>query len=45
MVAGVTIGTLAGERVLARIPENHFRRLVSLLIFVLGIVMLSRVAK
>ncbi|MCU1221463.1 MAG: hypothetical protein JWN42_2660 [Candidatus Angelobacter sp.] len=45
MVAGVTIGTLVGERVLARIPESYFRRLVSLLIFVLGIVMLSGMAK
>jgi uncharacterized protein len=45
MVAGVTIGTLAGGRVLARIPENYFRLLVSLMIFALGIVMLSSVAK
>jgi len=45
MVAGVTIGTLAGGRVLARIPEAYFRRFVSLLIFALGIVMLSSVAK
>jgi uncharacterized membrane protein YfcA len=45
MVAGVTIGTLAGGRVLARIPENYFRKLVSLLIFALGIVMLSSVAR
>src|SRR5215467_4663507 len=41
MTAGVTIGTLAGGRVLARIPENYFRKIVSLLIFALGIVMLS----
>jgi uncharacterized protein len=41
MVAGVTIGTLAGARVLARIPEIYFRRVVSLLILTLGIVMLS----
>ena len=45
MIAGVTIGTLAGGRMLARIPEDYFRRLVSLLIFALGIVMLSSVAK
>ena len=45
MTAGGTIGTLVGGRVLARIPENYFRRLVSLLIFALGIVMLSSVAK
>lgn len=45
MVVGVTVGTLLGGKVLARIPENYFRRLVSLLIFTLGIVMLSSVAK
>jgi len=45
MVAGVSIGTLAGGRVLARIPENYFRRLVSLLILALGIMMLSGLAK
>lgn len=45
MTAGVMIGTLAGGKILARIPETWFRRLVSLLIFALGIVMLSSVAK
>ena len=45
MVAGGAIGTLAGARVLGRIPEVHFRRLVSLLILALGIVMLSGLAK
>jgi uncharacterized membrane protein YfcA len=45
MVAGGTIGTIVGGRVLARIPELYFRRLVSLLILALGIVMLFRVAK
>jgi uncharacterized membrane protein YfcA len=45
MVAGVVIGTLAGGRVLVRIPEIYFRRLVSLLILGLGIVMLSSLAK
>jgi len=45
MAAGVAIGTLLGGRVLARIPETWFRRLVSLLIFALGIVMLTSVAK
>jgi uncharacterized membrane protein YfcA len=45
MVAGVTIGTVVGGRVLARIPENYFRKIVSLLILALGIVMLTRVAK
>jgi uncharacterized membrane protein YfcA len=45
MVAGVTIGTLVGGRVLARIPETYFRGLVSLLILALGIMMLSTLAK
>jgi uncharacterized membrane protein YfcA len=45
MVAGGAIGTLAGGKVLARIPETYFRRLVSLLILALGIVMLSGLAK
>ena len=42
---GGAIGTIAGGRVLARIPEIYFRRLVSLLILALGIVMLSGMAK
>src|SRR5438874_265183 len=41
MTAGVAIGTLLGGRILARIPESYFRRLVSLLILALGIVMLG----
>ncbi|HEY1528309.1 MAG TPA: sulfite exporter TauE/SafE family protein [Candidatus Angelobacter sp.] len=45
MVAGVIIGTLAGGKILARIPETWFRRIVSLLIFALGIVMLSGLAR
>lgn len=45
MIAGVVIGTLAGARVLARIPEKLFRRVVALLILALGVVMLSRGAK
>lgn len=45
MVAGGSIGTIVGGRVLARIPELYFRRLVSLLILALGVVMLFRVAK
>lgn len=45
MVAGAAIGTLAGGRVLARMPEVYFRRLVSLLILALGVVMLSGIAK
>lgn len=45
MTAGVAIGTLLGGKVLARIPETWFRRLVSLLILALGIVMLSGLAR
>jgi uncharacterized protein len=45
MVVGGAIGTVAVGRVLARIPETFFRRIVSLLILGLGIVMLSGLAK
>jgi uncharacterized membrane protein YfcA len=45
MVAGAILGTLAGGRVLRRMPEIYFRRMVSLLILALGVVMLSSVAK
>jgi uncharacterized membrane protein YfcA len=45
MAAGGAIGTLVGGRVLSRIPELYFRRLVSLLILALGVVMLFGVAK
>lgn len=38
--AGVLIGTLGGERILKRVPEAMFRRLVSLLILALGLVVL-----
>ncbi|MBZ5504483.1 MAG: sulfite exporter TauE/SafE family protein [Acidobacteriia bacterium] len=44
MVVGAAIGTIVGGRVLVRIPEIYFRRLVSLLILALGVVMLFRVA-
>jgi uncharacterized membrane protein YfcA len=45
MVVGVAIGTLTGARVLTRIPETLFRRVVALLILALGVVMLTRGAK
>jgi uncharacterized membrane protein YfcA len=45
MVVGAAIGTIAGGRVLAHIPELYFRRLVSLLILALGVVMLTRITK
>ncbi len=40
--AGVLIGTLAGEKLLGRIPEPIFRRIVSLALLILGIAMLMR---
>ena len=40
LTIGVVVGTLAGERVLRRIPENVFRRTVSLLLLALGLWML-----
>ncbi|MEJ2501967.1 MAG: sulfite exporter TauE/SafE family protein [Gemmatimonadota bacterium] len=41
-VAGVVVGTLAGERVLGRIPEKVFRTVVALLILSLGVYMVTR---
>lgn len=41
-VAGVVAGTLAGERVLSRIPERTFRRVVAVLVLGLGAYMLWR---
>ncbi len=40
--AGVVAGTLLGERVLRRIPETAFRRIVALLLAVLGAALLLR---
>ena len=37
--AGVIVGTLAGERLLRRVPEPVFRRVVAALILALGLVM------
>jgi uncharacterized protein len=37
---GVLIGTLIGERVLRRIPERHFRRVVSAILLLIGILLL-----
>src|SRR5262245_29712834 len=39
---GAVVGTLAGERILSRIPRPLFRRLVAMLVLALGIYMLSR---
>jgi uncharacterized protein len=38
---GVVIGTLAGERILRRIPETLFRKLVAVLLLAIGIVLLA----
>lgn len=37
---GVVIGTLAGERILRRIPEKIFRRIVSAILLAIGILLL-----
>jgi uncharacterized membrane protein YfcA len=39
---GVVAGTLVGGRILRRIPENNFRRVVAVLLAVLGIWLLTR---
>jgi small neutral amino acid transporter SnatA (MarC family) len=39
-LAGVLVGTLAGSRLLRRIPETLFRRIVGLLVLAVGIYML-----
>ena len=36
-IIGVVLGTLAGERVLRKIPEPLFRRIVSLIVLTLGV--------
>jgi len=41
-VAGVRAGTFWGVRVLRRIPERIFRRLVSGIVAILGIYMVAR---
>ena len=42
--AGVVIGTLAGKRLLARVPEAWFHTIVAVVLFVLGTVMILRPA-
>ena len=39
---GVVIGTLLGSRLLVRIPEHVFRRMVAVVLAVLGAAMLVR---
>ena len=41
-VAGVVVGTFAGGRILRRIPEAHFRRVVAIFLASLGIWLLTR---
>ncbi len=41
--AGAVIGTLVGQRLLRRIPETLYRRLVAALVLALGVFMLFRV--
>jgi uncharacterized membrane protein YfcA len=40
--AGVVVGTLFGRRLLARIPERHFRRIIAVLLGLLGGAMLIK---
>lgn len=40
--AGTVIGTLAGTRILKRIPPRLFRKLVAVLVLALGVYMFSR---
>ena len=40
--AGVVVGTLSGEKVLARVPESRFRAVVGALLVLLGISILVR---
>jgi uncharacterized membrane protein YfcA len=42
---GAIAGTLVGERLLRRIPEPIYRRLVAALVLVLGIFMLVRIGR
>jgi uncharacterized membrane protein YfcA len=40
-IIGVVFGTVAGERVLRRIPENLFRRVVSAILIAVGLYLLG----
>jgi uncharacterized protein len=42
--SGAVVGTLAGERALRGIPEATFRKIVAVLLVLLGLYMLSRTA-
>lgn len=41
-IVGVVVGTIAGKRVLIKIPQNVFRRIVSIIILALGITLVIR---
>jgi uncharacterized protein len=43
-VVGVVAGTLVGQRLLKRLPDSQFRKVVGLLVLLLGLYMFSRVA-
>jgi uncharacterized membrane protein YfcA len=43
--AGTVVGTLAGQRVLSRIPEPIYRRVVAGLVLVLGVFMLLQLGR
>jgi uncharacterized membrane protein YfcA len=43
--AGTLLGTVAGERVLRRLPEGLYRRLVAGLVLALGVFMLVRIGR
>ena len=38
---GVVVGTLAGTRVLGRLPEKTFRRVLAIFLLLLGIYMIA----
>ena len=39
---GVVIGTVLGERMLTWVPGHFFRRVIAMLLIILGLVMLVR---
>jgi len=41
-MAGVVVGTVVGGRILRRIPETYFRRVVAIFLAILGIWLLTR---
>jgi uncharacterized protein len=44
-MSGAVLGTMAGERLLHRIPEATYRRLVAVLVLALGVFMLFRIGR